>query len=227
MNLPKWDGETVFILGGGESLKDFNPACLEGHRVIGVNESGLSLYPDSDILFWADRRWVEWNFGRLDLHTGPHRVTTNAAFIDSIPRVTLLKWNYLDRRGEPVGFTTTAGEIAGFDAGGRCINLAWHCGARRVVLLGFDCRDYPDKQWRRGNWHTAHKLPPLPNQRTNKFIPGHEAMAKKIRDLELDFTVLNATPGSALTCWPTVNLEDVLCPTHIPDSPSEKPRSTP
>ena len=155
---------------------------------------------------------MDWNFDkedRLRLHVGDLRVTTNGAHVARIPRCRLLSWNYQGTDGL-VGFDTRPGNVAGFDAGGRCINLAYHCGAARVVLLGFDCRDFPERRWREGNSHTAHHLPPLENQRKNKFIPAHEAMAVKIAALGLDFEVLNATPGSALTCWPMIELENVL-----------------
>ena len=208
--LPQWTGETVFILGGGESLRGFDASVLDGRRVIGVNEAGLSMKPDADVLFWADRRWIEWNISRLHLHTGAMRIAPQTALRDQIDRFHPIKWEYRQKNGDLVGFDTRPGHIAGFDAGGRCINLAYHFGVPRVVMLGFDCHDYPMAVWKRGNWHDAHKLPPLADQRANKFIPAHNAMAKKIAELGLDFEVLNATPGSALSCWPTVKLEDVL-----------------
>lgn len=211
--MPQWPGETVFILGGGPSLRDFDADRLRGQRVIGVNEAGLTMAPWCDVLFWADRRWADWNVDKEDriaLHTGDYRMTCNAAFIERIPRVRLINWRYRDPQGRLTGFVTDPGTVSGFDAGGRCINLAWHMGATRVILLGFDCHDFPIKQWRRGNWHTAHHLPPLADQRADKFIPAHNAMAEKIRELDLGLEVINATPGSALTCWPLGNLEDYL-----------------
>lgn len=216
--MPDWTGETVFILGGGPSLKGFDPRRLRGHKVIGVNEAGLSLCPWADILFWADMRWIQWNAPRLHLHTGEYRYTCQLAgltedmrarYIEWKPRITdepNLKWNAFDLDPE---------KVAGFDGGSRCINLAYHTGAERVVLLGFDMHDLPMTSWRDGNFHSEHAEPPLEGQRAEKFIPAHDRMATEIERLResdegFTFEVLNATPNSALRCWPRVKLENVL-----------------
>lgn len=204
---PDWSGDTVFILGGGPSLKGFDIERLRGRRIIAVNEAGLSLCPWADVLFWADLRWVQWNLERIALHRGALRYTCQryriadipgARYIRHVPRLDKDTWNAFER--DPTA-------VAGFDGGSRCINLAWHLKASRVVLLGFDMHDYDGERWREGNWHDAHPEPPLPNQRRGSFIPAHTRMAAA---LPKGFEVLNATPGSALKCWPMVNLEDVL-----------------
>lgn len=211
---PEWPGETVFILGGGPSLRGFDVERLRGRKVIGINESGLSLCPWADVLFWADMRWIQWNSARIGLHTGEYRYTCQKHLLETIPRARYIEWRarLADRSGDVVwnAFATEKNCLGGFDSGSRCINLAWHTGASRVVLLGFDMRDYPEDEWRKGNWHGKHALPPLPGQRKNKFIPAHDRMAAEIKRLELDFEVLNATPDTALTCWPAVKLESVL-----------------
>lgn len=201
---PRWTGETVFILGGGPSLRGFDAERLRGRRVIGVNEAGLTLCPWADVLFWADVRWVQWNAERFALHTGEFRYTCQSFGIDEIPRARLIGFKPAS------AFETDPTVLGGFDGGGRCINLAWHFGAARVVLLGFDMWDYPMDRWREGNWHEAHPEPPLVEQRAGEFVPAHARMAAAIDALGLKFRVVNATPDSALTCWKKVNLEDEI-----------------
>lgn len=204
---PDWTGETVFVLGGGPSLLGFDAERLRGHgRVIAVNEAGLTLCPWADVLFWSDIRWVDWNLERIALHTGEYRYTNQTYGIERIPRARLVKWRPQD------AWCFEHDTIAGLDSGGRCINLAHHLGARRAVLLGFDMRDYALENWRDGNWHDKHPEPPLPDQRAERFIPAHARMAAALRALDfgIDFEVLNATPGSALTCWPKRELENLL-----------------
>lgn len=219
---PDWSGETVFILGGGPSLKDVDPADLSRYKVIAVNEAGLTFYPEADILYWADTRWVQRfeNINRLHLHKGPYKYTSADWSLDEIPGVRFITTKVW-RPAEPENaFIFNPQFLGGFDGGSRCINLAYHCGARRVFLLGFDMHDYPTDtdEWKKGNFHDAHPLPPLENQRTEKFLPAHEAMAERLKRLALmggagygvrDFSVYNLTPGSALTCWPKARLEDV------------------
>ena len=199
--MPDWSQETVFILGGGPSLRGFDPEPLRPHRVIGINEAGLSLAPWCDVLMWADRRWLDWNRDRLHLHTGPlkvarHRSAAGVAHVLQLAIGKTMSWRK-DRLG-------------GVDCGSSAINLAVHFGCRRIVLLGFDMHDLPLDRWREGNWHSAHREPPLEGQREGRFREAHERMAAEIRLRAPRIEVLNATPGSALTCWPMVALEDVL-----------------
>lgn len=205
---PDWSGETVALLGGGESLKSFDPVCLNwaGWKVAAINEAGLSLAPAADLLFWSDVRWVNWNIDRLEDNHSPLRYTCQehriaeiprARHIEFVPRLPNGEWNAFDRDPERIG---------GHDSGTKAINLLYHLRAARVVLLGFDMHDYDD-EWRRGSWHDKHELPPLTCQRTERFIPAHERMAAALPD---GFEVVNATPGSALECWPLVRLEELL-----------------
>lgn len=92
------------------------------------------------------------------------------------------------------------------NAGGGAINLAFHFGVKRILLLGFDmCAD----KFGKTHWHSG-----LPNYRitTDKdfgvFLKSFEFIARdaKIRHIE----ILNVNPDSALNEFPKVNLKDVL-----------------
>jgi hypothetical protein len=197
-----WQGQTVFILGGGPSLKGFDASVLKGQgKVIGINEAGLTMAPWSDILFWADRRWLDWNHERLHLHAGEWKVTRKRPHID-------LPYDVKSVRFLPRRFSHWPDAVGGWCSGSSCVNLAYLLGARRVVLLGFDMHDLPAERWREGNWHNRHQEPPLTGQRTNRFIPAFEVMAPILKDRGVE--VLNATPGSALQCFPFANLKDLI-----------------
>lgn len=199
--MPEWRGETCFILGGGPSLRGFDAEVLRGRgRVIGINEAGLTMAPWCDVLFWADRQWLEWNEDRLHLHTGPLKIHCHVGIIPAARRI----------RFYPRKFWPFPNGVGGHDSGSRCINLAWHFRAARIVLLGFDCHDLPPDRWQEGNWHRAHQRPPPEGQRANKFVPAHRIIAEALRRRGRDGLVVNATPGSALDCWPIVPLEEVL-----------------
>jgi len=51
-----WPGETVFIIGGGPSVRGQNIEALRGRRVIAINSSYL-VAPWADYLIFADERW--------------------------------------------------------------------------------------------------------------------------------------------------------------------------
>jgi hypothetical protein len=72
-------------------------------------------------------------------------------------------------------------------------------GAKRVILLGFDMRgDHFFGRYTNGLTNTS------PDRR-RAHLRQYEAWAKANRDIE----VLNATTGSALTCFPMARIDDV------------------
>lgn len=193
----EWKGERAYIIGGGPSVAHTDCSDLPG-RIIACNEAGLTVRPDADILFFADRRWHEWNRNRLRLYRGPRLVTVSEiknagdarihrlfrAKVGMNPRTTL---------------STRTHKLAGWCSGGLAINLAYLLGAREIVLIGFDMNDEG-----KSNFHQKHKHPPKEGRRAGKFIPGIEAMAPGLR--KAGVIVINCTPGSKLTCFPIMSL---------------------
>lgn len=192
--LGDWRGKACFIIGGGPS---FDPALaprLRGRgRVIAVN-AAYTVAPWADVLFFADRRWYEWNRDDLHRYRGD-LILTRADLKDPS-----------DARIRRIGRTTTtplsrdAHQLAGYCGGGNALNLAYLYGADPIVLLGFDMRP--------GNWHTLHRLPPKEGQHRDRFIPSLERMAVCLAGDGV--TVLNANPRSALRCFPFADIEELL-----------------
>lgn len=201
----EWAGQRAFVLGGGESLAAFDVTRLRGQgRVIAVNDAGLYLAPGADILFFADgeERWFGWNRDKLHLFKGPRIVSR--ARVRETPRLHML------RHDPHAALSHDPRRLAGFCGGSSAINLAFLLGASEVVLLGFDMRG--------GNWHANHRQPNVrPDYFRAAFIPALERMAPELA--AAGCRVLNATPGSALRCFPMVDLEE------IPDGRSVQGRS--
>lgn len=175
-------------------MKGFDASRLRGRgRVIAVNDAGLYLAPWSDVLFWADRRWLDWNVDKLPMHTGPLKVSRKAPHLETGFDVKVM--GFLPGR-----LSNDPEYVGGHCGGSSALNLAYLFGSRRIVLLGFDMRP--------GNWHDNHKLPSLGGQHERRFIPALERMAPELRKAGCD--VINATPGSALTCFPMLDLQEVL-----------------
>lgn len=204
--LGAWKGQAAFIIGGGPSIAAFDCGRLRGRgRVIAVNDAGLYKAPWADVLFWADRRWLEWNVDKLGLHTGQWKITRRKPHIPTGHDVKTL--DFLPRK-----LSHWPEAVGGWCGGSSAINLAYLLGANPIILLGFDMRP--------GNWHQNHKLPSLPNQHRDKFIPTLEAMAQ-----ELDargVTVLNTNGRSALRCFPFADIEELLAMDDIALAEREK-----
>lgn len=215
----EWAGETCFILGGGASLKGFDASILRGRgRVIGVKESGLTLAPWADVLYWCDPRWIDANWQRLHLHTGQYKISR--AELDkrgtpNIPdgkakRITeaLLASGvrYVPRDPvTPLSVDPTKTGAA-IDAGGSAINVASLFGSPLIALLGFEFRPV-------GHWHDRTiKEPEAAHY--ERFMAPMERMTAALR--QAGVRVVNCTPGSALTCFPFQPLEEFLAMDFTP-----------
>jgi len=192
----EWAGRRAFILGGGASLAAFDVGRLQGQgHVIAINDAGLDLAPWADILFFADgcERWFGWNRDKLHLFKGARLVTRRR--VPDVPKLHMLKHD------ADAALSRDPGVLAGFCSGASAINLAFHLGASEIVLLGFDMRP--------GHWHDNHKLPnPLPQPYRDQFMPSLTRMSFELA--QDGCRVLNATPGSALRCFPVADIEDIL-----------------
>lgn len=195
----EWKGRTVFIIGGGPSLRTFDFARLFGHPTIGCN-AAFKLGADiCNICFFSDAPWFQRYYDELARFKG--RVVTHCEELRA-DEPWLLK---MERRVEGLHHD---GLGFGCNSGCSAINLALLLGAKKVVLLGFDCKPGEDHS-SKPNWHPYHTEVPNPEVFTN-FNSGHEAIA---RDLPVKFphaTIVNATPGSALRCYPFGDVADYL-----------------
>lgn len=191
--LPKdWQGDTCVILGGGPSLpKALIPKLRDRVRVVAVNNAGLSLAPWADVLYFSDKQWHDWNASQLYKYRGP-LVISRSPVDDS--RVRLIG------RSLRMALSHKPDILAGVCGGANSINLAFLRGAGTIILLGFDMRP--------GNWHNDHKKPPRPNCHALEFIPSLNRMAPELA--QAGRRVINATPSSALTCFPVMSPDEAL-----------------
>lgn len=184
-----WKGETCHILGGGKSLAGLDMGLVKG-RIIAINNAYLKA-PEADLLYFSDRRWYDWNRDDLHRYAGPLMVTRDVLRkpCHDVKRIRRTLKTPLSRDPE---------FVAGLCSGANAINLAWLYGAGTIVLHGFDMR--------RGNWHDLHRIP----QKTDfalRFVPYFERMAKELA--AEGATVLNATPGSLLDCFPMIGMDEL------------------
>lgn len=198
---PEWTGETAFLLGCGPSLARTPLQELPRHgRVIAINDAFLRL-PSADVLYFCDRAW--WKRHSHLVHerfTGRWIVTLR----DEYPGVKTLRCT-----GE-LGLEEDPGALRhGSNSGYQAINLAFHFGATRIVLLGYDMQVVD-------GWRMHHaprswdRTTPEAFQRVllQKMLPKFQSLVAPLREAGVE--VLNATPGSRLTLWPRVALEEVL-----------------
>lgn len=197
-----WAGEVVAILGGGPSLRDVDLSCLKNQRVIAVNSS-LRLWPAAQFLMFYDRRWYSWNKRDVDAFAGQVVTGSPASRRDS--QRADRKMHYLERVIIEGGLAEKPTEVTGLDSGMQAINLAFHLGARRIVICGFDMRFAPDG---RSHWHPGHPIPAAEGNYQHRFTPQYRPVFDWLaaRGVEL----VHGTPGSALDFIPYVPLAEAV-----------------
>lgn len=89
------------------------------------------------------------------------------------------------------------------NSGAGQINLAFQRGARRIILLGYDCQMTNGKAHHYGD----HPLP-LQNALSHSHWPGQ--FARLAEALKGKAEIINCSRETALKCWPRAPLENVL-----------------
>lgn len=191
----EWDAsDPCFILCSGQSIGAQADliARLTG-RFIAVKH-GLLLKPDADVLFMPGECWSEIVFPLLKRFKGTHAIIRSKWHPDlpeSVKRITRAK--------DHETLCELSDHVSGFDTGTSAINLAYHFGARTIVLLGYDMT---------GGHFCPHPMQNPPQQHFRRhLVPLHalndDAKKRGVR-------IVNCSPISAVTAFERQPLEAFL-----------------
>lgn len=232
--VPKiWQGGDVWIIGGGPSIPKlfgvpddvieqvhakklsesayspyFSP--IHDKHVIGVNIA-FRIGNWIDMVFFGDSKF----FLNYQSELGAWR----GLKVSCSPRTKKCGWvKSLDRdRRKGKGITTNPNAVSwNGNSGAAAINLAYHTGARRIFLLGFDMQLAQNNDQ---HWHTAY-IPKNLNSVSRKRLPfrkhleGFPQIARDARILGIE--IYNVSPRSAITCLPVVTLEEAIRISNTP-----------
>jgi len=205
-----WPNETFFIVGGGPSLKGVDLSGLRDRKTIAVNNA-FRIVPDPDYIFYSDTRWWRWNSPDIPLET-PSRIvsTCSASGVYLDPRVLRMNrdYRYDPESRTPEYFNPLAEErdhLSGPDSGYMAINLAYHFGASRIVLLGFDMGF--DPKTGEAHWHEDHPVETPEENYTKRFLPTYQPLYERLQKRGVE--VVRCTP-SRLSFIPEVPLDEAL-----------------
>lgn len=196
-----WVGETCFIVGGGTSVTQAALDSIKGRgRCIVVNSSYRSVLW-ADILFFADERWWTREVSLPDNKIGSFRgviaTTSRAAKGERLHR--------LHRYKPPPGLIARPDSVVMERTSVQgALNIAYHKGVARIVLLGVDNRDGDD-----GRIH-HHDEYPWPRHRLTWDVKSTQLSLAALKLKHEGIEVLNCSPISTLAFWPRVSLEEVL-----------------
>lgn len=181
--LPNWTGQTVACIASGPSLTIEDCERVR-HLATVVTNTTFRLCPWADALFAFDRKW--WTAHLAEVRsTFPGQSFTRLA-------------------NPPKGVQRIDGFQKYGNSGACAVALAILCGARKVVMIGYDCQLTDGKTHHHGDhppgFINCASLPRWPAQ-----FQWVATYANRMRA-----EVVNASRESALTCFRRASLDDVL-----------------
>jgi hypothetical protein len=191
-----WRGQDAFIIAGGPSLAGFDFNELIGRNVIAINSSVYSAM-FAPFMFFGDDRWGHDNEIKLRLYRGQIVTTSSGA---GIKRANVMKKIVpppaLMTRPDALVMRRTSLQAA--------MNLAFHLGAKRIILMGADMRAAPDG---RTHHHQPHRWPQVPgcwNEQMKDLRecgPAYESLGVEVINTSLD---------SLIDWWPKRCIGELL-----------------
>lgn len=195
----EWVGQTAVVIATGPSLTAEDVDYCRGKaRVLAINDA-YRLAPWADALYACDPKWWTWHKG-VPSFTGPKWSLQHSAWNGlsvKFPDVQLLRKTGADGlERDPTGLRS--GDNSGFQA----VNLAYHYGVSRIILLGFNMQ----LKKGRSHWFGDH-----PNKQQSPYPRFRQKFATLVKPLaKSGVQVVNCSRDSVLECFPKAELLDTL-----------------
>jgi hypothetical protein len=193
-----WSVDTLtrFIIASGPSLTVEDVNAIRNQPTIAINDNYL-LAPWADVLYACDVCWWDWHAEGLKSFKG-RKITQDkeAAEKYGLEYIRSVDADGLSRDPSCIH--------KGSNSGIQAINLAYHLGARRIVLLGFDMQATGGKT----HWHGKHPGESADYGPWHKWLWRYQLVADDAKRMGLE--IVNASRETALTCFPRVPLSSLL-----------------
>lgn len=201
-----WPEATIVCLATGPSLTQSDCDYVESLHLptIAINDAHR-MAPWAEVLYCSDRMW--WrkykgvpSFAGLKYGVGSSPGKNNK--FPEFPDVKVLRNSgYAGLDLSPDGLKTAR------NSGYAAINLAYHFGAKRIVLLGYDMG------WRGAKAHFFGDHPSGLSQREDLYPNFRKSFLSIVQPLkDVGVEVVNCTPNTSLEAFPLGVLRDVLKP---------------
>lgn len=192
--------KTAVILAGGPSLtiEQIDAARRSGHHTIVVNRT-YEKFLDANTLYAGD--YLFWKTYIADI-----RAMFKGKLVTQDPSAAA-RWPglLLVRGANREGLGKERIHQNG-NSGVQALNLAYLRGFERVILLGFDMKLGPNGE---KHHHPDHPAPCVQGATFGEWLHKLQAVARDLKATKCE--VLNATPGSAMKCFPMIDWREVLC----------------
>ena len=196
---PDWPDDICAIIGSGPSARDGDIGLLRDKAKVVVVNRSWELAPWADVLYAADQRFWDVFLGVPDFHGMKVTAEASAARQFGLHLVSLLPLTSFDVNDlwlEP-GILARGGH-----SGHQAINFAVQFGARKIMLIGFDCCGE--------HWHGRHPLP-LRNPKEETLKKWRMFLDKLKPSLSaIGVDVVNCSQISKLTAYPKMSIAEAL-----------------
>lgn len=210
--LDMFRGQTVFVVAGGPSLMTFAWPALFGRAVCAINRAyevcpGAQMLYWSDAIFWRNRRSYD---GRMHgdcilEHDAKLKAALDLGYQAGELPEEITRFRRSEIGNGLVGFDPDPTRLCTFNnSTGAALHILAHMRPARIVLLGLDMKHRDG----RSHWHDGHNRYVAEDTLTSRMLPHFETLAKVLA--ERDIEVLNASPESAVDCWPKITHEQAL-----------------
>lgn len=170
-------------------------------RIVCVSDA-YRRFLNADILYSCDGAWWDAHKGATEFageRWSSHRGDEKHASDNKLDVAARYGLNLVEGAHE-AGFSSNPAVIHyGCNSGFQAVNIALLKGATRIVLVGFDMRTVDGK----AHFFGDHPEGLRNNTDFRNFITA-------FRQAGAPVPIVNATPGSALDCYPMIRLEDAL-----------------
>jgi hypothetical protein len=202
---PLWKGERCVIIAGGASAvptwEALRHRLASTDRTIVIKDAAV-LCPAADLFFYAEGR-REGRFHKVRPHIwaayqGPMRVKRSV--VADPPEGVLQVHRQFKGNDEPNGLALEPWLLGGHCSGGSALNLAFHLGAKEIILVGYDM----------GGTHwqgDRHPMPRAPAHVHDRHRVSIDAMAKPLG--KHGVRVLNCSPVSRLREFLSVKPKEI------------------
>jgi len=189
-----FQGETVFLIGGGPSVDlQVLPFLPDRAPTIAIN-SAFEDCPEADVCFWSDQRWLRWNVDKLSGYHGIKICRHPDFTIDTRGQII-----HRLRNRTGLGLSTDPQYLHGVCSGAAALNLAFLMGAARIVLIGYDMSG--------GQYHDRHKVK-TSTSAYETYMRHFPPMATALERIGVE--VFNVSKQSKLKCFPYKPLKDFI-----------------
>ncbi len=198
------EDKSLFIVGGGPSLIDFDWALLKDKNVLVINRA-FQKVPNALGLFWNDVNFHKIFEKEIDNFKGIKMTTTRYGM--SHPCDCDIIWvkgrSYLADLNGPIEespYVIRQGGNTGYSA----LNVAYHLGAKTIYLLGYDMKLDNNKM----NWHDGYPDQIPTSARTESFLMVFWGANETYE--EKGIKIYNVNSNSNLTEFETKTIQQVF-----------------